>query len=219
MTAIYSIIAGPLMWAVFAVFVIGCIWRVASLAWTARKKDIAVYEYWSNRYAARSIAHWIVPFRSQSMRQNPATTTASFVFHITAIVTPLFLSAHILLFDEAFGISWPALPNAIADAFTILAIVSLAFLVGRRILVPGVRYLTTWGDFALLALVALPFVTGFWAYHLMPGAGWATILHILSGQALLVAIPFTRLSHMLLFFFMRGYIGSEFGGVRKAQDW
>jgi nitrate reductase gamma subunit len=45
------------------------------------------------------------------------------------------------------------------------------------------------------------------------------ILHILTGEILLVAIPFTRLSHMFFFFFTRAYMGSEFGSVRNARDW
>jgi hypothetical protein len=44
-------------------------------------------------------------------------------------------------------------------------------------------------------------------------------MHILSGEVMLAAIPFTRLSHMLFFPFTRGYMGSEFGGVRHAKDW
>ena len=45
------------------------------------------------------------------------------------------------------------------------------------------------------------------------------ILHILSGEVLLVAIPFTRLSHMLFAPLTRSYMGSEFGNVRNARDW
>ena len=45
------------------------------------------------------------------------------------------------------------------------------------------------------------------------------ILHILSGEIMLAAIPFTRLAHMLWFFFSRAYMGSEFGAVRNARDW
>jgi nitrate reductase gamma subunit len=45
------------------------------------------------------------------------------------------------------------------------------------------------------------------------------ILHIISGEVMLVAIPFTRLSHMLFAPLTRAYMGSEFGGVRHAKDW
>jgi hypothetical protein len=42
---------------------------------------------------------------------------------------------------------------------------------------------------------------------------------MLSAELLLVAIPFTRLSHMLLAPLTRAYIGSEFGMVRHVKDW
>ena len=45
------------------------------------------------------------------------------------------------------------------------------------------------------------------------------IAHILSGEIMIAAIPFTRLIHMIFFPFTRGYIGSEFGGIRHARDW
>jgi len=41
----------------------------------------------------------------------------------------------------------------------------------------------------------------------------------LSGEVMLAIIPFTKLSHMLFFPITRGYMGSEFGGVRQAKDW
>jgi hypothetical protein len=44
-------------------------------------------------------------------------------------------------------------------------------------------------------------------------------LHVLAGDIMLAAIPFTRLSHMILSPFTRAYMGSEFGAVRHARDW
>jgi nitrate reductase gamma subunit len=45
------------------------------------------------------------------------------------------------------------------------------------------------------------------------------VLHIVTGEIMLAAIPFTRLSHMFYAPFTRAYIGSEFGAVRHARDW
>jgi hypothetical protein len=36
---------------------------------------------------------------------------------------------------------------------------------------------------------------------------------------MLAVIPFTRLVHMVFAPLTRAYMGSEFGGVRHAQDW
>ena len=85
--------------------------------------------------------------------------------------------------------------------------------------VPEVKYVTSASDWALLALAAAPFVTGVLAYHQIFDPKFMTILHMLSGEAMLVAIPFSRLSHMLYAPLTRAYIGSEFGAVRHARDW
>jgi len=74
-------------------------------------------------------------------------------------------------------------------------------------------------DYVLLAVVMLPFLTGFLAYHQLGPYRPMLILHILAGEIMLVAIPFSRLSHMFFFFFTRVYMGSEFGKVRNARDW
>jgi hypothetical protein len=82
-----------------------------------------------------------------------------------------------------------------------------------------VRYVTSASDYVLLAVVAAPFITGIISYYQWFAYQWVTILHILSGEIMLVAIPLTRLSHMLFAPLTRAYMGSEFGGVRHARDW
>jgi len=89
----------------------------------------------------------------------------------------------------------------------------------RRIVLPEVKYLTSISDYVILAMVSAPFITGFWTYHQWPGFRLMGIFHIISGEIMLAAIPFTRLIHMVFFPFTRGYMGSEFGAVRNAKDW
>ena len=79
--------------------------------------------------------------------------------------------------------------------------------------------MTSASDYVILAIVAAPFVTGFFAYHQWFAYRSFMILHILTGEIMLVAIPFTRLSHMIYSPFTRAYMGSEFGAVRHARDW
>jgi hypothetical protein len=45
------------------------------------------------------------------------------------------------------------------------------------------------------------------------------ILHIIFSEILLILIPFTKLGHMILFFFTRAFIGFEMGGRRGARSW
>jgi hypothetical protein len=44
-------------------------------------------------------------------------------------------------------------------------------------------------------------------------------LHILSGEIMLIALPFTKLGHMLFFFLYRFLIGSEYSFVRGTRTW
>jgi len=216
---IYDFVSGPLVWLSFIIFISGSIYRIATMAMLAKKKDGVVYDYMDSFYALRSIMHWIIPFGSENMKKHPAMTIVTFVFHISLVIAPLFLFAHIALIKEAWNISWGYISDTTADIMTILVIASCVFFMLRRIKLPEVRYLTDTSDYILLAIVAAPFVTGFLAYHQWMGYKLMVILHILSGEVMLAAIPFTRLSHVLFFPFTRGYIGSEFGAVRHAKDW
>ncbi|MFH1152634.1 MAG: nitrate reductase [Pseudomonadota bacterium] len=215
----YSFVTGPLAWIAFILFIAGSIWRFSSLYKLARKKDGVVFEYMDMKYAMRSIGHWITPFATRNMKLNPAMTIVTFAFHICLILVPVFVLAHIVFWKESWGISWVALNESIADIMTLVVIASCLFFFVRRIVRPEVKYLTTAVDYLVLIIVALPFITGFWVYHQWTGFPVMTIVHIISGELMLAAIPFTKLFHMFLFPFIRGYMGSEFGGIRMAKDW
>ncbi len=219
MHALYDFVTGPLAWVAFILFFGGMAYQIISRALLARAKDGVVFEYWSFYYALRSILHWICPFASTNSRKRPVLSVVTFVFHLALLAAPLFLFAHITLINESFGISWWFMPDGVADILTLLVIGACVFFAVRRQVQSDVNYLTTGSDYAILAMVAAPFATGYWAYHQWPGCEVVTILHIVSGEILLAAIPFTRLSHMFFFPFTRGYMGSEFGGVRLARDW
>ena len=216
---IYNFVSGPLVWVSFIIFIGGSIYRLVSMGLLAKKKDNVIYADLNRKDALRSIFHWIIPFGSVSMRKNPVMTLVAFSFHICLIAVPLFLFAHIILWKESWNISWWFLSDATADFMTLIVIGSCIFFLVRRIVLPEVKYLTTVSDYVILAIVAAPFITGFWTYHQFFGYKVMGIIHILSGEIMLAAIPFTRLSHMFFFPVTRGYMGSEFGSVRQAKDW
>lgn len=219
MHTLYNFVSGPLAWLAFIVFIGGSVYKIVTMAKLARKKDPSVYEYWDLGFALRSVAHWSIPFATVNWRKNPVMTLVTFVFHISLIIVPLFLCAHALLWKEVFDINWWYIPDGAADVMTLVVIGSCIYFAARRMMRPDVKYLTSTSDYLILLMVAAPFFTGFWAYHQWPMYRLMFILHMLSGEIVLAAIPFTRLSHMLFAFFTRGYIGSEFGAVRHARDW
>jgi len=215
----YELVRGPLLWVSFIVFIGGSLFRLVSLAMLTKKKDSTVYAYMDPKCSLRSILHWIVPFGSTNMRQRPIFTVVSFAFHICLLITPIFLLAHNLLWYESWGISWWTIPDWLADIMTIVVIAAGVFFFVRRQIRPEVRYVTSASDYILLLIAVAPFITGFLAYHQWLPYKAILILHMLAGEIMLMAIPFTRLDHMLFFWLTRAYMGSEFGGVRHAKDW
>ncbi len=94
---------------------------------------------------------------------------------------------------------------------------SAVFLALRRIALPEVRILTTWYDYIILLLAVAPFITGFVArYELGSYTFWLTV-HILFGETLLIAAPFTKLSHIVLFFASRAQLGMDYGIKRGGM--
>jgi nitrate reductase gamma subunit len=206
-------------WAAFLLFFGGLLWRLIQMLVRVYRGERFIVSYLSLKYSIRSIFHWAVPYASHNWRQRPVFTLITFAFHICLIAVPLFLSAHIILLDEAWNVQWCVLPNMVADALSIVIIGACVFFGVRRWVRPEVRFVTEVSDYLLLVMVAAPFVTGVLAYHQWGDVQWMTLAHMVTAEILLAAVPFTRLSHMLFAPFTRAYMGSEFGGVRNARDW
>ncbi len=215
----YSFLAGPALWATFIIFFGGFIFRIIHLYRLSQKKDQVFYNHADFKWGFKSIVQWLIPWGSTSMRQQPVFTFMVFVFHVTLLTVPLFLNAHNILWDESWGISLWSLPNPVIDAMTISLLVTIIFFVIRRLVRREVRIITGTWDYILLGLTAAPFLTGLLAYHQVGPYKIMMILHLLTAHLILILIPFTKLAHMILFFFSRAFIGFELGGRRGARSW
>lgn len=219
MQSVYNFATGYLAWAAWIIFLGGMTWRIVKLVSTARKKEMNAAAYMSLGYSLRSIARWSTPFATLGWRANPSVTIATFVFHISLILLALFAPGHAVMWDYLFGVNVPSLPEHLADGLTLAAILCLFFFIFRRLRNPAVRYVTSAPDWSMLALVTLVFVSALFAKLQIGPTLPVTLVHVLSGEAVLIALPFTRLSHAFLIPFTRAYMGSEFGGVRHCPDW
>ncbi len=217
----YAFLTGPMLWLSFAICIAGCVYRavkyVKGLSWQLDRVPYGYFRDLAVKGALRSLGHWLLPYGSRSWRIKPIYTAVFFLLHLGLVVVPLFLYAHVMLWDERFGISWPTLPGGLADTLTILAIAAGAFILLRRFALPEVRIITTAHDLWIMAISLAPLVTGFVAAH-QTGEGNAWLLaHIVTGEIWLIAIPFTKLSHVVLFFCSRAQIGVDFGVKRGGQ--
>jgi len=216
----YEFVTGPLAWLAFLIFIIGMAIKVISAIRLASKKDKVVFNHWSWGWSLRSIFYWLIPFGSRSTREKPVLTIAFYLFHICLLGIPIFLLGHNILWDERWGITWWTFSEATTDYLTLLFFAVAIVLILRRLVLPEVRIMTTAYDYLVLAIAIAPFVTGYFAYHQwLLGYKTMLIIHILCAEIMLIAIPFTKLGHMMLFFLTRAHIGSEMGQRRGAKTW
>lgn len=224
----YEFVTGPLAWIAFAVFFLGLafrlVWYIRGLDWQLDRVSYHANTGFGVRGALRSVGFWLLPYGTRSWRKYSGFTLLVFVFHIGLILTPIFLLGHNLLLQERWGISWPTLPESLADGLTVAMMAAAALILLRRAGLPEVRILTTRYDLILLVIAVAPFFTGFMAYHQVGDYRFWLIAHILCGEIMLVAIPLTKLSHFLLFFLSRIQLGMDFGIKRggmksKGMPW
>ncbi|WP_461209305.1 sulfate respiration complex protein HmcE [Desulfocurvus sp. DL9XJH121] len=217
----YNFLTGPMLWVTFSVLVIGCAARVAAyfkgLDWRLDRVAYKPHMGRGLKWALKSIGWWLLPFGSRSWREKPGMTILFFAFHIGIVFVPLFLEAHAVVVRERLGIAWPAMPATLADGLSIAMLVAGILLILRRIVLPEVRIITTAQDYLILALTMAPFITGLACRLHLPGYETWLLAHIISGHAMLLAIPFTKLSHVVLFFCSRAQLGMDFGIKRGGQ--
>ena len=89
--------------------------------------------------------------------------------------------------------------------------------VSDRIALTEVRIITNAYDYLLVAIAVAPFVTGLLARYQVADYQFWLIVHILSGEILLIAIPLTKLSHFVLFFMTRAQLGMDYGIKRGGM--
>jgi hypothetical protein len=151
------------------------------------------------RIARRTAAGFIPSFLLQP---NPGIySAASFLFHVGLIAVAVFLHGHIQLWKKGIGLSWPALPLIWADGLSYLVIITGVGLLLSRVAHSHSRSISRFQDFLLLLFILLSFITGVLASHphWNPFAYQPTLFtHVLSGDFLLVLVPFSKLAHIIL---------------------
>jgi len=207
---------GPLLWIAFLIFIIGTLIRMAQFLFVARIKDKPFYNDFSLKYILGTLARWLLPL-NVDVKKNPVFMICLYLFHICLIVVPIWLAGHISLWEESrFGWSWSSLPDKWADWMTLLLLALSIYFILRRALSADLRILTTFADYLMILVTALPFATGYFLTHgTLDGIGFLgdnmRLFHVLSAEIMLILIPFTRLSHSVLFFFSRAATSVEFG--------
>ena len=215
---LYEMARGPVAGLALIVFVVGSFLRIGwFLIWGTRAKVVSPAT--AAREGLRAIFRGLIPFGATYMRRKWVFTVITFLFHLGVLITPLFLLAHSVLLYESWQIEWWSLPDVLADTLTLAVIFATLFFLIRRLFVPEVKQVSRATDIWILLLILICFLSAFLAYHQLGPYHPLLILHVISGDILLLAFPFSRLFHMILFFFTRASLGSEFGPMVQGADW
>ena len=144
---------------------------------------------------------WIIPFK-KGVEQRAIFSITSMLFHVCIIVAPIFLGAHILLWERGLGIGWPAIGNLAADYLTLVAIVAGVVIFVQRVGARASRAISRAQDYLLPLLIVIPFASGYLAMHpwINPFDYTSTMfVHVMSGNLIFLLIPCTKISHVVLF--------------------
>jgi nitrate reductase gamma subunit len=212
----YDFIRGPLVWVAFLVFILGTLYQVVRFYRLSRPKE---------RFQVRvpfgkppkdpdeapeePVLTWWQTVRLSVVGVNPVMVSVTTVFHLALVLTPFFVLGHNVLLDVAWHFSLPSLPEAVADGLTVIVIAGGLFFLLRRLFLARVRAISTTYDYAVLLIATAPFLTGFLAYHHLFDYDTVILLHMLAGEIMLMAIPFTKLVHMPYFFINRFVLAHE----------
>lgn len=217
----YTFLTGPMLWIAAVLFVGGLTWRVIryirGLDWRLERvaygpgRDIGI------KGALYSVLQWLVPFGTHSWRKQPFFTVAFFLFHLGLVIVPLFLTGHMVIMRARFGFSLPSFPLWLSDGLTVGAIIGGIMMALRRVTLPEVRFLSGKADWLLLGLSLFVLVSGFLARMQAPGYEAWLLWHIFGGELILILAPFTKLSHMVLFFMSRGQLGMDYAIKRGGR--
>ncbi len=223
----YELVRGPLVWVSLIVFVLGTVFQIFRFYSLSRKVGISPHVPLQppkkDRPKWYSPVHLVDFFKKAGgtiLSVSPVTITISTVFHVLLILIPLFLLGHNELIDLSIGIRLPSIPEHVSDILTMVVLLCCAFFLYRRIFMARVRSITSFYDYLVLALATVPFLSGFLAYHQMTG-DYRTmmIIHMLSGELMIMAIPFTKLTHMIFFFLNRFTVVGEHTLGKGSRAW
>jgi nitrate reductase gamma subunit len=143
---------------------------------------------------------WFLPV-NRVARNRPVYSIFSILFHIGLLLVPIFLFAHVKLWETSVGISWLTLPYSWAYWLTISTIVFGIALVIGRLMNKSSSFLSRKQDYLWPLLLLIPFVTGFVCAHIIVSPNtykFFMLVHVLSADLIFVLIPFTKIAHCVL---------------------
>jgi len=205
-------INGPMIWISFLFFLGGTLYQIVTFYFlsksivrpTPHQQRIVLGETENLSLLDRtSLEYRFAMFRLTVFGRHPGMMITTMIFHSTLILTPFFVLGHNILLDFWVGSSFPSLPEIATDFLSVVLLLCCSIFILRRLFVPKVRAITTGSDFLILLITAAPFLTGFLSYHHIGNYDTMVLVHMASGEIMIMAMPFSKFIHMIYFFINR----------------
>lgn len=212
---IAALIDGPLWYFSAAVFVIGVLWRIASILLQGLGRDLAPPRGSGLLGAIRALFSRFIP-RSTIARHGRMQLVAGYMFHLGLFALLFFAAPHVAFVAQYLpsGTGWASMPYWAFIVASELAFAGLLVLLLYRLISPVSRQISDLDDYMAAVLTFVVMLTGCLA--LLEASTGLRVLHRFTVELLLIYFPFSRLMHAFTFISSRAFTGAWFG--RRGVD-
>jgi nitrate reductase gamma subunit len=181
---------------------------LAKVIWLLRKPTVADKAHLKGSPMSgvvTSMGNIFMPWAMESTRVHWFFYTEFVIFHLGVALTIL----------STFLIPFKVMVPGDPISQVMILFIALAFLVGlrrfiRRIALPEMRIISSIDDYFAILILDLFFLAGIWA--LATGGTAALYVFFAMTTFFLLYVPFSKISHYIIYPFSRWYYGTHFGG-------
>lgn len=206
---IAEIIDGPLWYFSLAVFVLGVIWKLATILLGKRPVDYSVPRGSASSGATKAVLGRFFP-KPGTGKGMGIHVIGGYLFHLGLLALMFFAVPHVnFLRDHMLGFGWTPMPHWAFVIAAEMAFLGLALLWLNRLMNPVSRLISTAGDHVGTFLTFIVMLTGCLA--LLEGFESLRLLHRFTVELFLIYFPFSALMHAFTFIPSRAMTGAWFG--------
>jgi ferredoxin len=227
---LYELIRGPVMTGTIILFAVCLVYRIGqfflatfrlSPKTTARgiRQTLKLGFREHIRLVPQKLRKVRIHFRNSIFSMMPFTVWLTVVYHTIIVAAIFFTVGHNVLLDLSWGFSFPSIPEKTMDVLAIFVIVVSLYYLMRRAFSAKMRFPAVFRDYLAILATAAPFVTGFMAYHQWFNYRTVIICHMISGQLMLLVLPYTKLGHLIFYFFGRFSLRGELNLLHGTRAW
>jgi nitrate reductase gamma subunit len=224
---IYDLARGPFVWMSLVLCIVGTILRTIQLISLTKveKRNIRIQriapikQKSPKSFSLKDLSRLLSNLKLTIIGTSPVTIVVSSIFHLCLVITPIFLLAHNILIKEAVGFSLFSFSERVTDRLTFIFLICAAYFLIRRVFLPRLRAISSFNDYVILFITTAPFLTGYLVYYQVFDYKIMIILHMLAGELMLIAIPFTKIYHMVFFFIGRFVLIHQHTLGKGSRTW